>query len=1149
MTLKRKRATRHVRSSAPNAADPLDNAFAFGALKTYTTKRVGPIAMAKHRAEVEERHLRNLTSLGQGSRDILDSLHHQPESSTENDESMDGAQDDYMIVVNDREPDAHDWEYLKDAPREEEVVQIRDILSMRGYRPKDERTWGLRVQNLDENWRPLLPKLVDCYLRWRYGHPVPPVTPPDASDGPSSFEIDVLDFYTLHRVAAIPMPEHCATRAEALVLSGYLGTAPLQPSLAISLKTLELFRVIRLFKASFSVEAYAKLLCHYYALQDEPEVVFTRMYAMDGNNSLKRMAALGGRQVGDRRTFHDSDYFLPTAFVNEFAHEVRSRPLPDGNDDDDGGDGDGDSGNNDQNIRRSDGSAALNSLSAAAEPLLEGGDPTDGRAVQSSCTKNWKAAASDDKKRSWGIFEETGIFASACRHGLILWLVDMIRSGELAKYPLAIVSKVLEVLGERTLGGFDIGCTFQDTVKASSLGEKFVKSGSHMCVNAFHGYSHNYRCQLRHHPNILRGIGLEDLEVMERIFSASNHLASIIRYASAYRRRVLIDVFFRHWDEEKYQNLGLMLYNNLRQALEIIERVTIELATALEALNITEADLVSYRQQELEYFEHLGEENQRDIHAVAYVETLQELNKISAELGDAEQRFLKTVPAGYTPSISFLPPTSSATTYEADTSATRKAETRRRYLKERQDVLTLEVASLEVQLGIRNRWRPGDAQYIQVMEYIATRKYHRALGHLQRLVVQRLFELHKLNLSQTGYRVRTHIAKHLQARCRAIRNAVNNYNAAAAALKPPRPPLDWSQVSHMTYVEEFELLQDTSGDLQKKKWSEPVVRTTMRLAQRLERAREEVERVNLEVRRLHTSICDEEVLYGVVLDDLQRRQDPWHGATLEYVTRRRRVNARLLVYIDKIHDLEGFTGNSNPGRRQGAVFPALLSQSELAARAVSPTANPPTSAASTSAPAASTSTAASSFTSAATAWTLPAANPPTSTASLFTPTASLPTSAASTSAPAASTFASASPSTSAATALTSTTSTSTYSATAWTPAANSHTSAASTSAPAAGTSTASSTRAAARTFASVGTSASVTARGTPLGTPLPYLVSAPASHARVSHDRLALPGESDIRDDFEAERRTLGREDDTLEEEDVLEEQATAYADFVASMM
>jgi hypothetical protein len=31
----------------------------------------------------------------------------------------------------------------------------------------------------------------------------------------------------------------------------------------------------------------------------------------------------------------------------------------------------------------------------------------------------------------WGLFDEAGIFAGACRHGPVLWVIDMVCSGEL----------------------------------------------------------------------------------------------------------------------------------------------------------------------------------------------------------------------------------------------------------------------------------------------------------------------------------------------------------------------------------------------------------------------------------------------------------------------------------------------------------------------------------------------------------------------------------------------------------------------------------------------------------------------------------------------------------------------------------------------
>jgi hypothetical protein len=140
------------------------------------------------------------------------------------------------------------------------------------------------------------------------------------------------------------------------------------------------------------------LLIHVYSwqqgpqLDDEPSLTFRRMFGMDGNNSLKRMADFECR-VGDTRTFEESDYFLAPTFVDTFAHEVPSRKLP-----------------------------------APTQDDMAGVIPDNPAIV--ACPETWKAAAPDEKKKMWGIFDETGIYASACRHGQILWIADMIRSGE-----------------------------------------------------------------------------------------------------------------------------------------------------------------------------------------------------------------------------------------------------------------------------------------------------------------------------------------------------------------------------------------------------------------------------------------------------------------------------------------------------------------------------------------------------------------------------------------------------------------------------------------------------------------------------------------------------------------------------------------------
>jgi hypothetical protein len=88
--------------------------------------------------------------------------------------------------------------------------------------------------------------------------------------------------------------------------------------------------------------------------------------------------------------------------------------------------------------------------------------------------------------------------------------------------------------------------------------------------------------------------------------------------------------------------------------------------------------------------------------------------------------------------------------YQAEQSRTQKLETQRRYASEKVDYLIREVTAMEVKLNISARWTITSPEYLSTIKYVQERKYQRALDNLQRLVVQRLFELHRLNLSGIG---------------------------------------------------------------------------------------------------------------------------------------------------------------------------------------------------------------------------------------------------------------------------------------------------------------------------------------------------------------------------------------------------------------
>lgn len=166
-----------------------------------------------------------------------------------------------------------------------------------------------------------------------------------------------------------------------------------------------------------------------------------------------------------------------------------------------------------------------------------------------------------------------------------------------------------------------------------------------------------------------------------------------------------------------------------------------------------------------------------------------------------------------------------------------------------------------------------------------------------------------------GYKARTYIAKNLQCRCTAIRNAVKIYNEAALALDPPHETLNCTTALHYSFLEKFALLQDTHKDIQKKPWAWPAVRKLMRLAQHLLHAREEVKNANCEVRCMHTSICNEENLF---LEDLKNDRTPLFGVVEDFCRRRHTYNARNIAYMQAMYPL---LRQSHPWQSEGCLPP------------------------------------------------------------------------------------------------------------------------------------------------------------------------------------------------------------------------------------
>ena len=162
-----------------------------------------------------------------------------------------------------------------------------------------------------------------------------------------------------------------------------------------------------------------------------------------------------------------------------------------------------------------------------------------------------------------------------------------------------------------------------------------------------------------------------------------------------------------------------------------------------------------------------------------------------------------------------------------------------------------------------------------------------------------------------GYKLR--IGSALKAHSQAVRTALQNYNVAAQALVPPRPPLSWDDVVEYAFLADFDLLSDTRSDVRLKVWAKPASRILMDQHFKLKRAREEILRLNVEIPRLMTYIRDEEA-FLLQQEDLLSETDP----PLSCQLRLRRLklirsNDLHIHRLNRLASMPGFSGSINPG--------------------------------------------------------------------------------------------------------------------------------------------------------------------------------------------------------------------------------------------
>src|ERR1700742_3794791 len=160
------------------------------------------------------------------------------------------------------------------------------------------------------------------------------------------------------------------------------------------------------------------------------------------------------------------------------------------------------------------------------------------------------------------------------------------------------------------------------------------------------------------------------------------------------------------------------------------------------------------------------------------------------------------------------------------------------------------------------------------------------------------------------YKLRRHIAVHLQTRSATIRGALTKYNKLAAKLH--RPKLEFKKLCEMTHLAEFDLLRGGRHNILSEPWTVPVYRQYRDIYFKCLRANEEISRLNVEISRVVDWIKLERETYDSAIVATSCSDPALAHEFYERACKQNRVHTVIMKWLHKTSELDGYSGESVP---------------------------------------------------------------------------------------------------------------------------------------------------------------------------------------------------------------------------------------------
>ncbi|KAJ7703400.1 hypothetical protein B0H14DRAFT_3526949 [Mycena olivaceomarginata] len=671
----------------------------------------------------------------------------------------------------------------------EEDLIVED--DRQGSKRKDWRTHRDCTEIRKRVFASQMPDMVSAYIHMCAEQEMPARPHLERAQVEEVYEIQVVDMFDTSSVD-VTLDSWAKGIAPALLLAQLVPCATWRPTVAIKVRVLEVYRVLHVCSPQLVIQSFVKSLCDLHGVAFCPYLCQQFSVAYDLYLDLRRQTDERVMQALGRDSLWHLKHACPACtykLKGEDALIFEMLVTMDGN----------------NSLKRVLQREKVPQTDEAGEPVvgksrerMDNRDAGDGYYTSRQRVEMWVRDRVADRLLMQS--EEPGEDNPCADRwkNMINDVTSKIHDQEwrtVAKYPLAVVEELLDAFGMKLGVGYDVGCHFGTRVANSELGDRAREKRLKCLVGSFHGHAHNRLCQLQFLATYVEGMGLEDLKGCERFFLCSNGLAKSCRYASRFQCQQEITTYAKHFDScETYTNLKGTLQAWMQQ-----EKI----------------DSVDW------FHEWLVEENM-------YLQGLKNAGKTNEETLEMEymQKLVNLSASQARYKVAAVEAQRARDGDGTFTLGVSKEDWARRRAQEKMEKEEECVEELEETLDIVECWTTESPKWAAMVDGIKKRKYALVLDSLELLIVEHIFELTKMNQSQTGYKMRKHIAKALQ-------------------------------VVEYVFLADFDILQDTCPDVQSKLWMRPVYRLAMDCYFKILHTRKEIKCLNIEIHRVVTWIRDE----------------------------------------------------------------------------------------------------------------------------------------------------------------------------------------------------------------------------------------------------------------------------------------------------